>query len=258
MAKLQTLSNEQINEAVSAAVEKHVPATILVKRDNAWVSLHSRFLAVQGSHLLLAVPKMSGCDDQYTVTPAQKLGVCFKLKHHKHICTVTAVGPETYQLPDSGETQVVTVCWPTRISSLQRRAYQRVHVPEGKVVRASFWLGGIGDEPKCTDEGLVWTGRVIDLSAGGFQLIANPDEVGDVLVGESVGVRVSFEAGTQAVYADALFRHKESDGDMVRLGFQFLALGQDRKSGCALETVAVKVAEFQRMEHTVGSMGKYS
>lgn len=257
MARLQELNREQMSQAIAGATERKVPVTVTIRQEKGWANLRSRLLAVRDPHLLLAGPQMHEGETPPVISPAEKLGLSFKLKHHKHIFTVTAVSTET---PDSGPErgqEVLVVCWPTRMHRLQRRAYLRIEVPPGKVVRASFWLGGMDSEPsQATPDRPVWSGRVTNLSAGGFQLVVDNDEVWGLDVGETVGIRLSFEAGSESIHVDGQFRHLEDNEGRWLMGFQFIGLAQDRESRQALQFISNKVAEYQHEQDDRGHRAK--
>ena len=247
MAKLQEMTQEQIADAMQAAIRRQVPVTVTLKRDSAWTSCHTRLLAVQDPHVLLGDLLVHDDDETPQIAPAEKVGLSFKLKHYKHIFTVTAVGTEKFEGGPDGPGQAISVCWPNRMHRLQRRAFIRAVVPQGRVVRASFWVGGRDNEPTQADpECPVWSGRLTNISAGGFQLISADDDVCDLVVGETVGVRLAFEAGSESIYADAQFRRADTIEGQSLLGFQFVGLAQDRKGRQGLQYISGKVAEYHR------------
>jgi len=250
VARLQELTHQQMNEAIAAATERQVPVTVTVRTGKNWINLQSKLLAPRGEHMLLAAPKMREGEVPPEIRPAEKLGLSFKLKHHKHILAVTAVGTDTVDGLEGGP-EVLEVCWPTRMHRLQRRAYLRAEVPAGRIVRVSFWLGGREDEPVGgAMDRPVWSGRVTNISAGGFQAVAKPDQVWDLDIGETVGVRLAFEAGSESVYADAQLRHLDETEGRILMGFQFLGLAQDRKGREVLQLVSAKVAEYQHSRNS--------
>ncbi len=242
MSSIQELSNRQINEAVAEAVDRHVPVMVTVQKGRNWQILPARALALRDLHLLL---ELGGSRESapWEFTPAEKVGVSFKLKHHKHIFTATVIGLEQGKAGD-----VLVVCRPSRMQRLQRRAYIRAEVPANRIVRASFWLGGQASEPNgASPTTPVWSGRVVNLSAGGFQLHVDAAAADDVEVGDMVGVRILFGMGEQAVYGDAEIRHIESLGPKAMVGFRFLGLDQTHEGRKALQIIATKVAEYQRL-----------
>lgn len=249
MATLQDLDNRQINEAVGLAVQRQAPLTVTVRQGAAWRNFHSRFLTRRGEHILIEPPAAPEGEAAPEFQPADKLGISFKIKHHKHLFTATVVGSQRYGLPSGGESDALAVCSPTRMQRLQRRAYNRVDVPPGRIVRAAFWPGGREAEPAgASAERPVWSGQVTNLSAGGFQLVAASESAEALETGEIVGVRVSFGAAEDAVFSDAQFRHVEISGGRATMGFQFLGLGQTAEGRDALARISAKVGEFQDAE----------
>ena len=158
------------------------------------------------------------------------------------------MGTGQFEDDPSDAVQAITVCWPNRMHRLQRRAFIRADVPAGRVARASFWVGGRENEPPGADpQRPVWSGRLTNISAGGFQVLSSAgDDLWDLAPGETVGVRLAFEAGSESVYADAQFRRIDKNAEDALLGFQFVGLAQDRRGRRALQYISGKVAEYHR------------
>jgi c-di-GMP-binding flagellar brake protein YcgR len=247
MANLQQLTTRQVDEALQAAADREVPATITIRRSAGWLNFRTRMLRCNGGHLWLELPSLDeeGQPRKHEFQPADKIGVSFKLKHHKHIFMATVAGVEA---AGNGLPQpALKVCCPVKVHRMQRRIFERVDVPPRHVVRASFWLGGVEAEPAgVTPEHPVWSGRVINLSAGGLQLSMADEAFCELEIGETVGVRVIFGAGDETVYADAQFRHLHREAGEVKLGFQFVGLGQTAEGKQALELIGTRVADFHR------------
>jgi len=255
MAKLQDMTQEQISDVLQAAIDRQVPVTVTLKRESGWVNCHTRILAVHDPHVLLGGLEPHDGNETPHIHPAEKVGLSFKLKHYKHIFTVTAVGSDNNSPEKSaGASQTLLVCFPNSMHRLQRRAFMRAEVPHGRVVRASFWRGVQGDEPdKPGIDQPVWSGRITNLSAGGFQIVSSGDfEEGDLEPDDTVGVRLAFEAGSESVYADAQFRRLDRVDGKILLGFQFIGLAQDRQGRRGLQYISAKVAEYHRHIEAAG------
>ncbi|MCJ7543924.1 MAG: PilZ domain-containing protein [Phycisphaerae bacterium] len=239
MSAIQELGNQQINEVMTVAVDRRAPVILTVQRGRNWRTTSAKALALRDVHLLL---ELNGEEADRQFIPAEKVGMSMKIKHHKHIFTATVVGVERGEAGD-----VLVVCRPSRMQRLQRRAYARSEVPPNRIVRASFWLGGRTAEPV---GGLpttpVWSGRVVNLSAGGFQLHTDAAAAGDVEAGDAVRTRIVFGMGEQAVYADAEVRHAELSSARAMIGFRFVALDQTHEGRTALQLIASKVSEYER------------
>jgi c-di-GMP-binding flagellar brake protein YcgR len=245
---MQELDIQQINEAVSAAVDRRIPLSLTVP-SHGWNNLHSRFLVVQEEHLLVE-PPVSADGAPYEFTPAEKVEISFKLKHHKYLAhaRVAGVAPWT---PEGGvEVTVLCLCYPTQMQRLQRRSFTRVSVPPGRIVRVTFWAGDRKAEPTGRNSvESVWSGQVVDLSAGGFQaLLPAGTELPKFEPGSLVGVRVVFGPGEQSVYSDAMFRHSAARPDVkLAVGFQFVGLAHDSAGRETLRIIGQKMSEFSRV-----------
>lgn len=246
MATLQDLNTRRIDESLLEAAMRRVPATLTIRMGKAWCNYHSRVLALADNRLLMELPGPEEHSAPHEFVPAEKVGVSFKLKHHKHIFSAVLAGTVQFALDDGTTVPALAFVPPTRMQRLQRRAYLRADVPPNRIVRASFWTGGKESEPSGSPDCPVWSGHVVNISAGGFQLAAHTGAADGLEVGETVGVRLSFGAGRETVYADAQFRHLQEDNGEIQMGFQFLGLDQTDEGRQALRLISERVEEFQR------------
>jgi c-di-GMP-binding flagellar brake protein YcgR len=252
---LQELSLKQINEAMSLASLKNVPITITIRHESTWLNFPSRMITIVGKSLLVELPPVEADVPPHEFMLAEKVGISFKLKHHKHVFTATVAGLQDFLLENGEPMKVLALCLPTRMQRLQRRMFYRVGVPPNRVVRASFWLGSKEAEPNGTSETTpVWSGRVVNLSAGGFQLLS-ATALGPMLeVGDSVGARLFFDTGQESAYADAQLRHVVLEApEQWSIGFQFVGLPQTAEGRETLRFIGQKVSEFQQIAEQVSS-----
>ncbi|MFP3938305.1 MAG: flagellar brake protein [Phycisphaerae bacterium] len=253
MPTLKDLAIDEISEAFGAAAEKDIPVTLTVRDHERWATHRSRFVAIGDTHLVIQMPIPGEGVPVHEFVPAEKAGLSFKLRHHKYICTVTVVG-QIGDCDESGD-PALRLCWPTWMQKMQRRAFQRAEVPQGRFARAAFWAGSGDDEP--TNEGPerpVWTGRIKNISAGGFQMITDHAVADAVEMGEPVGVRLSFGTARSSIYVDAQVRHIAPADSGALVGFQFVGLGQTDQGRHVLQEISSAVSDFQRfVERTAGA-----
>jgi hypothetical protein len=242
---MHELNIHQIEEAVDAAVEKTIPLTLSVHQDG-WRNLHSRFLQVTDRHLLVELPGMDS-GPPYEFVPAERIGLGFKLKHHKYLGSARVAGIAQFTLRDGTNVPVLRLCYPTHMQRVQRRSYSRMEIPPGRIVRACFWEGNHAEEPPGGEQdGAIWWGRVLDLSAGGFRVFVEGQDPPNLAAETTCGVRVSFGAGEETVYADAQFRHMDKLSGGFELGFQFVGLGQTPQGRGVLTIISQKMNELSR------------
>jgi len=248
MSGLQELNAIQMNDALVGACDKHIPVMTMVRRDHSWLNVPSRFLAIDGAELIFEAPEGDAASPVKELAPTEQVGVSFKYKHHKHLFNTVVLSIRDYLGP-RGETTAMALQCPTSMQRIQRRAFHRAIVPPNRIVRVSFWFGGRDAEPVGgAPDQPVWSGKVENISAGGFQ-VRTCDDVGRGLdAGDTVGLRMTFGLSGEAVYGDAQFRHDESSSEGALLGFQFVGLGQSAEGRNALRMITDKVSEYQRQE----------
>ena len=247
MALIRDLTIAQIDEAVAGATERRLPVTLTIRVDDNWRILYSRCLGLREEHLLIEPPKAEGEHPPHEFKAADRIGVSFKFKHHKHIFSATVAGTENVRLDDGTEVEALSLCVPTQMKRLQRRAFTRAAVPAGRIVRASFWTGGLQAEPRrSSTETPVWSGKVVNISAGGVQVSCSGTVAETLDLGETVGMHVSFGVSEEAVSCDAQFRHVETVEGEELLGFQFVGLDQTPKGHEALQQISSWTAHFER------------
>ena len=246
---IQELQDLQIDEAIRAAVDKGIPVTVTVQPDgkDTWINLHSRLIGRQDRELLIEPPTAQEGESPREFRPSDRIGVSFKLKHHKHIFNTVVLGAHKGWREGGASGDALAISSPTRMQRMQRRAFQRVDVPPGKIVRGSFWLGGRKAEPKGTDPACpIWTGIITNISAGGLQMSVDPRITHVLEVGDVVGLRIVFGPGETAVYADAQYRHYDDFGDHADIGLQLVGLAETPDGLQALRVIIDRVQQYGR------------
>jgi hypothetical protein len=253
MPNFQHLTTEQISAALAGAADRAVPVVVTCRQDDTWLTFYSRFVSMEGTHFLIELPS-NDLGQQRRWAPADRIGLSFKYRHYKYVSSATLVSQETMVRDDGSETTVLRIVCPTSMHRLQRRVYKRASVPEGRLVRASFWRGGREFEPTGEDaSSRVWVGEIDNLSAGGFHMACHDYTGPELTVGDEVGIHLMFGSEDEHCYADAMLRHVQERADGgLSLGFQFIGLSQSRHGRATLGMISAKVSEYLRLEEYAG------
>jgi c-di-GMP-binding flagellar brake protein YcgR len=239
MPSVQCVNAEDIPAICLAAAEKCTPARLSYFDDAAWRIVPCQMLACKGRLLTMqpAEPEKGA-----ELLHREEFGVSFKYKHHKHMFTGRVV-----DIADDGAR--FSLARPDFMFRIQRRAFTRVDVPTGRIVRASLWLGGLANEPdRVTDANPVWPGRVTNFSAGGAQVYCDNLPWTVFQTGELFGLRLAFGQDTPSVYSDAQLRRCDAvDASGAALAFQLVGLAHTDHGRKSLDILADKTAEFQRI-----------
>jgi hypothetical protein len=101
----------------------------------------------------------------------QPVGVSFKHSYGKFVFDTTVAGLEQSSASGGG---TIVLAVPLHITVVQRRSYFRVNVPESLKVNVVFWhRSPHSDENSCAHD--YYQGRLVDLSAGGIQIVMPTD-----------------------------------------------------------------------------------
>jgi len=92
----------------------------------------------------------------------------------------------------------------------------------------------------------MWSGRVTDISLGGFQMRTHKSGMDFYEAGDLVGACLKFDEDASLLLLDAQFRHGQADGAMALLGFRFLGLEKDPDSADALEAIIRKIRQSEQ------------
>jgi len=130
----------------------------------------------------------------------QPVGISLKYGYGKFIFDTTVAAIESPA--NTTENERITLAIPDRIEFVQRRSYFRVNVPEALKVNAVFWLRRrttktpqeLQSQTQGTEAHQVlpenyWQGRLVDLSAGGAQIVVDTGQRPDMRKGQFIGLR---------------------------------------------------------------------
>ena len=107
----------------------------------------------------------------------QPVGISLKYGYGKFVFDTTVVGLEPS--PDSTTGGTIVLAVPDRVEIVQRRSYFRVNVPRSLKVNVLLWhrrrSRGTKNEIRDTKEEIrnYWQGRLVDISAGGAQIVVD-------------------------------------------------------------------------------------
>ncbi|MFP4054335.1 MAG: PilZ domain-containing protein [Phycisphaerae bacterium] len=244
MALSQTITGRDIDEALQGVAEANAPVIITFRKNNAWSSQKGHAVEADGKRVLVVVPASE--DLETHLFPGVDVGVSFNLGSRKYI--FAAALQKRMNLQDHEGEQVLALMLdrPEQVQRVERRRAVRAGVPAGEIVRASFWPGGVKAKPdKLSPACPTWSGKVLDLSVGGFQLRTHVVATTFFQSRDVVGVCLSFDALAKSVNVDAVVCHSQSEGNgMATIGFEFLELDQSPEGLLALQLIGEKVTEY--------------
>ncbi|HWL93394.1 MAG TPA: hypothetical protein VNT79_07650 [Phycisphaerae bacterium] len=221
-ANIPTAEADALEAVLRWAVEKRIEANVSYSEGARWISLRTNFLQYDSENNILQLAVLrEGRETGPSGSlpgPGHSVGISFRRGHRKCLFLSTLLLVQ----PGNGDSETLIVRVPKQVRSVQRRAYQRVVVPEGHFVAAKIWEGGAPQKgavawPVCS-------GKLINISMGGALVEARVDQNPRLSSGEIVGIEITARPGVSLLF-DGMFRHSVASGAChLGLGFHFPAL----------------------------------
>jgi len=229
------------------AAGSQAPLTVTVHHQNRWMTFESKMLAAQAGFFWVTFPQIDQAEAAHEFSRNEQIGLTFRRGHKRFVFTAAVSGTEEYEDDSGSLAQALRLNEPAEMQLTERRAAPRIEIPPSAMVVASMWLGGWQAQPaEPTVARPVWSGRVVDLSAGGCRVRTNPEMSRYVDVGDVVGIRLTFGAGDnpEVVLMDAQYRRGGRDESMLLAAFQFIDIDESEQTRKAHERIKARLEDF--------------
>jgi len=250
MEKLINIDEARKNDIIVASIEKQMPCVLTRRTEQGWQPSKSHFLASPDTVGRLFVSTDAGTDLHASapLSQGERVGLTFRRGHKKCMCATIVTDTKTSTTNCDGEdVPCVELQWPEALQELQRRVYHRA-TPPGRRVHVRFWAGGVAgrSQAESLERGL-FSGVMLDLSAGGISILTVDVAPDTFVIGDTLGCAFCPKPRAETLVLDATFRHLDRlpDGGLA-LGLQFVGLETSERGRHMLSCLAGIVTEYQR------------
>ncbi len=208
----------------------------------------------------------------------QPVGVSLKYEYGKFIFETKVIGLEPS--PDATGGGMVLLEVPDRVEIVQRRNYFRVDVPKSLKVNVMLWHRSNSDQDSIAENQQpqtpqneraatqsYWQGRLVDISAGGAQVVVDVEQAPDFKRGQFIGMRFTPMPYETPLMLNAQIRNilPTADGKSLCLGLQIVGLEASAEGRQTLQRLCNVVEQYyqinqsnakQRDLQTTGFLGK--
>lgn len=232
------------------AVEREVEANLSVASGGRWMSLRTHFMRFDPAQGIIQVavdaPEEGSSPSPGLPPQGERVGVSFRRGHKKCLFVSTLIMSQSECGKDGIKRDTLVLRVPRQVRSIQRRAFQRVIVPEGVFIAAKIWEGGIPEEGSMSFP--VCSGRVANVSMGGVLVETRVDQNPRLSSGEVVGVEIAPRPG-ESIVLDGMYRHCVTDGrNRLGLGFHFPGIEHELPGRASITQLSDFIARVRSMQ----------
>ncbi len=231
MNELEILKSEELRDVLGRAVQKNLTAVLSHLTRGKWHTTEVSLRALT-SHTLHVETLPEKAAPSLSMEINQPVGVSIQQDFNKYIFETVVTGFETSVSQARGRRIVLDL--PERMDRMQRRAYNRMPVPKSMNVRVLFWHRGYTDESRQVPLENYWQGRLLNISAGGVQIVVDFKQGPNFKIGQLVGLQFTPTSYQKPIRVEGQVRHiaQGADGQRFCVGVEFVGLeasGQGRR-----------------------------
>jgi len=247
LSYVRDLATEQKEQFLRDAAKELAWVTLATRMSNGWSNYKTRLLEVRTDPPVLMVEYPAGGAGQPApdIAEGQLVGMTFRRGHRKCVFTSMVLGKQRVAMAEHTQLGALVLRWPAEMQELQRRAYRRVDVPIAWDIEVGFWPCETKLSPRKPPPPPLFTGVLVNLSAGGLAAIASTSDIPQDCVGAVYAGRFTLVKHHPPFMVQFRARHIEptKTPGRVEVGCQFLGLEFSPRTLSRLTRV---VTQFQR------------
>lgn len=233
---------------LQSIIEEEIPAIMSYLSRGKWHVAKIRFARLGANRLSVRV----ATDDRphpVNIQLNQPVGVSLKYRYGKVVFDTTVAGFEASAQGDKGGTILLVV--PDRIEIIQRRSYFRVDVPQALKVNVTLWHRRNHAEMKGQTP-QYYQGKLVDISAGGLQVVADNSQNPDFHKGQFVTLRFTPLPYEQPLMFNAQVRNTlpTADAKGTCLGMQIVGLEASPEGHETLQRLCNVVEQYYQINQS--------
>lgn len=215
MGRSQPITGSDVASVVSQACQMRASVSVCVHYQNRCLTYASRLLSAGAGKFTIETPGPVDGQGLDQVAQGDDCFVSFRHREFRYFLTSHVMGKALHVDKEGREIPAIDMQVPEKIDRQDRRAFERVDVPSSAMMRASVW--------SAPDRFPIWSGRVLNLSAGGLQIRTSDSAMGYFEPGDRISMSLLLSASGEPLDAEAYISYCAPDGDMAILGLALVA-----------------------------------
>lgn len=184
------------------------------------------------------------------INAGHAVGISIKYKYGKLLFETTVIGLEPSKDESSGGMLLLAI--PDIIETIQKRSYYRVQVPKSQKVNATIWNSTGANDNSRKGFKNCWQARLVDLSAGGVQVVVSAEDASKFKVGHFIKMQFLPSASEKPLRFNTQIRNvlPTADENNICLGLQIVGLEASKKGRKILLRIVDVVERYYRISQS--------
>jgi len=252
MNEPELLKSEELRDILGRAVQKNQTAVLSHLTRGKWQMTKVSLLALT-SHTLHVETLGEESARLANMEINQPVGVSIQQDFNKYIFETVVTGIETSVSQARGRRIVLDL--PERMDRMQRRAYSRMPVPKSLNVQVLFWHRGYTDESRQVPLENYWQGKLLNISAGGVQIVVDFEQGPNFKIGQLVGLQFTPMSYQKPIHVEGQVRHiaQGAEGQRFCVGVEFVGLEASSQGRRKLRRIIDTVNNYEKKNRRGGN-----
>ena len=250
MSVSETLTGQKVRDVLERAVAQACPGTMSHLAKGKWYTSSILHTAANRDavHVELVVDNESR---PVAIQINQPVGIAVQDEFSKFIYEASVIGFES-SVNQTGIGKIVLEA-PDNIERIQRRGFIRIPVPQDIMVKVLFWHRGYSDGASEVPDENYWQGRLVNLSASGFQIAVDLAEGSNFRVGQLVGLQFTPLSYEKPIVAEAQVKHvaENAEDGHFYIGAEFIGLEASSLGRKKMRRILEVVSAYQERNNTL-------
>lgn len=248
MNEVMMLRKSEPRRILEVLVKEKAAAILSYSSRGKWHVIKVTMASLGASRIAVQVsPRKS--PHPINVQVDQSVGMSVKYGYGKFIfeTKVQSLEPSV-----DGNGGMIIINMPQELELVQRRSYFRVQVPQMLQVDAVVWHCCYAGDTSHAQEEHCWQGRLVDVSAGGLQIVFEADHKPNIRPGQFMGVQFQPLPGETTLTFNAQVRNvlATADDSKVCYGLQVVGLEASNEGRLVLQRLCDVVEQYYRLNQS--------
>ena len=246
---MQILHNAEPRKILKTVVEKQIPAIMTYVSRNKWHAARVTLTELGAAKLYINIsPRKKPYP--VNVQPLQSVGISLKYDYGKAVFQTKVIALELSK--ENKKTPVIVLAIPENIELVPRRSYFRVQIPKSLNVITKIGLPEYQNDSYKIPEKTYWQGRLIDISAGGAQIVVDRNLSKNFKHGMAITFELAQIPQTKPLTLNAQIRNiiPTANEKNMCMGLQIVGLEASPQGHKKLARLITIVEKYYNLNHT--------